>query len=71
MNGRPAAPFYWLGVEANLDPGESRWENGWMIFVLAWAAIFLPYASSRDVRKKLAPRRQRLRALLEALDASE
>jgi hypothetical protein len=61
----------WLVVEINLDPGESRWDQAWMWIVLLWAALIQPFASSRAVRRKLEPRRQRLRELLETLDAGE
>jgi hypothetical protein len=61
--------LFWLMIEVNLDPGESRWEHAWMILVLVWAGVFLPRTSSRAVTKKLEPRRQRLRELLATLDA--
>ncbi len=61
----------WLTVEINHDPGESRWEQAWIVFVLLWAGVWVPYAGSRAVTKKLVPRRQRLRELLETLNASE
>jgi hypothetical protein len=63
--------LYWLGVEVNYDPGESRWEHAWMLAIFLWAAVFLPYSSSRDVRKKLEPRRQRLGELLDMLNRGE
>jgi hypothetical protein len=63
--------LYWLTVEINFDEGESRWEYLWMVLILVWAAVFLPRASSREVTKKLEPRRQRLRELLETLDAGQ
>ncbi|KAK0349512.1 hypothetical protein LTR94_032830, partial [Friedmanniomyces endolithicus] len=55
--------IYWLGVEANLDPGESRWDSVWMLGVVIASVLVLPFSSSRDVRKRLEPRRQRLRDL--------
>jgi hypothetical protein len=61
----------WLMIEINLDPGESRWNHAWMLIVLAWAAVIAPYSASRAARRKLEPRRQRLRELLDALDAAE
>ena len=63
--------LYWLSVEINFDEGETRWEHAWMVIILVWAAVFLPRTSSREVSKKLEPRRRRLRDLLEDLDASE
>jgi len=66
-----AGLLFWLAVEVNFDEGESRWDNAWMMFILVWAAVFLPRSSSREVQKQLEPRRQRLRELLEALDAGE
>lgn len=66
-----AGLLYWLSVEVNFDEGDTRWEHAWMVIVLVWAAVFLPRTSSREVTKKLEPRRQRLRELLEALNGSE
>ncbi|HYD23879.1 MAG TPA: hypothetical protein VEB68_03720 [Croceibacterium sp.] len=62
---------YWLMIEVNHDPGESRWDHAWIVIVLVWMGVFLPYAGSRDVQKKLEPRRQRLAELLETLNAGE
>ena len=66
-----AGLLYGLSAAVNTDPGESWWFHAWMFAVLLWSAVYLPYASSRDVKKKLEPRRQRLSELLSALDASE
>ena len=66
-----SALLVWLMVEINHDPGESRWDSAWMIILLVWMGVFVPYTSSRAVRKKLEPRRQRLRELLTRLDAGE
>jgi hypothetical protein len=66
-----SALLYWLSVEINFDEGESRWDSVWVLLVLVWAGLFVPYASSRDVKKKLEPRRRRLGELLAALDAGE
>jgi len=66
-----AGLLYWLSVEINFDEGESRWSHAWMVIVLVGVAVVLPRTSSREVTKKLEPRRQRLRELLETLNASE
>jgi hypothetical protein len=66
-----AGVLYWLMIEVNLDPGETRWEHAWMIPVLGWCAVFLPHASSKAVAKKLEPRRERLHELLATLDGGE
>jgi hypothetical protein len=66
-----AGLIYWLSVEINLDAGESRWEHAWMLVVLLWAVVFPAQASSCAVKKKLEPRRQHLRELLDRLEEGE
>lgn len=63
--------LYWLSVEVNFDEGETRWEHAWMMIILVWATVFFPRTSSRAVRNKLEPRRDRLRELLETLEAGK
>jgi hypothetical protein len=66
-----AGLLYALSAAVNTDNGEPWWFHLWVIAVLVWSVVYLPYASSRDVRKKLGPRRRRLRELLDNLDAGE
>jgi hypothetical protein len=66
-----AGLIYGLSAAVNTDNGESWWFHFWMLAVLVWAGVFLPYTSSRDVKKKLEPRRQRLRELRDMLEAGE
>jgi len=66
-----AGLLYGLSAVVNTDDGESWWFHIWILVVLVWSAVYLPYASSRDVKKKLEPRRQRLSELLQTLDAGE
>ena len=66
-----SAMLSWLTVEINLDPGESRWDHAWLMLVLVWAGVVVPYTGSRAVKKKLEPRWQRLHELLETLNAGE
>jgi hypothetical protein len=61
--------LFWLMVEINHDPGESRWEHAWIMIILLWAGVWVPYAGSRAATKKLEPRRQHLRELLAKSDA--
>jgi hypothetical protein len=64
-----AGLLYWLMAEIN--DNTDFWFDFWMIFVLGWAVVFPTYTASRDVKKKLEPRRQRLRELLETLNAGD
>lgn len=66
-----AGLIYWLSVEINLDEGESRWDQAWMMLILLWAVVFPTQASSRAVRQKLEPRRQRLSELSAMLETAE
>lgn len=66
-----AGLIYWLMAAVNHDPGESGWIHVWIAGVLVWSAVYVPYTSSRELKRKLEPRQQRLRELLEALDASK
>lgn len=66
-----AGLLFWLLVEVNLDPGESRWDHAWIMIALAWGGVVAPYAGSRAVKKKLEPRRQRLSELRDMLEAGE
>jgi len=63
--------LYWLSAAVNTDNGESWWFHLWMFAILLWCAVYLPYTSSREVTKKLEPRRQRLSELLETLDTGD
>jgi len=61
----------WLSFQINTDTGFSGRDQFWMSSLPVWAAVVIAYAGHRHVKRKLEPRRQRLRELLEALDAGE
>lgn len=66
-----ATLIYWLTFQINTSSGFSWWNHAIMGLCIVWSVVFTAYAASRDVKRKLEPRRERLRHLLEALDASE
>jgi hypothetical protein len=61
--------LYWLMAEIN--DNTDFWFDFWILAFLAWTLVFPTYVNSRAVKKKLEPRRQRLRELLRTLDAGE
>jgi hypothetical protein len=61
----------WLSFQINTDTGLSGWGQFWMMSLPVWGVVFITYAGHRQVKRKLEPRRRRLRELLEALDAGE
>lgn len=63
--------IYWLTFQINTDTGMSAWTHVWIVLAIIWSVVFTAYAGDREVRRKLEPRRQRLRELLETLDAGE
>jgi hypothetical protein len=63
--------IYWLTFQINTDTGFSAWTHVWMVGCMVWAIGFTAWAGDREVKRKLEPRRQRLRELLEALDGGE
>jgi hypothetical protein len=64
-----AALIYWLLAEIN--DNTPAWYDTWMLVVLLGSALWTAYAGSRAARKRLEPRRQRLRDLLDTLNAAE
>jgi Na+/melibiose symporter-like transporter len=66
-----ATLIYWLSFQINTDTGFTPMTHFWMVGVLVWSAVFVPYAASIKVKKRLEPRRERLSELLEALEAGE
>lgn len=66
-----ATLIYWLMFQINTDSGFSAWIHVGTLGAVAWAAVLVPYTASRDLKKKLGPRRERLREMLQTLDASE
>lgn len=63
--------IYWLTFQINTSSGFSWWNHAIIVLATLWFVTWLPYAGSRAVEQKFGPRRDRLRALLTALDASE
>jgi hypothetical protein len=61
----------WLTFQINTDTGLSSWGQAGMMFVPVGAIVVIIYAEHLHVKQKLEPRRQRLRELLEALEAGE
>ena len=62
--------LYWLTFQINTDTGFSPWVHVWTVVAVAWSIVFTAYAGDREVKRKLEPRRGRLRELLESLDAA-
>ena len=49
----------------------SGWMHAWTVGCVVWAIGLTAWASDREVKRKLEPRRQHLRELLDTLDAGE
>lgn len=62
-----ATLIYWLAAEIN--DNTDFWFDVGMIVFLAGSTVWSTYATSRETKRKLEPRQQRLRELLETLDA--
>jgi hypothetical protein len=62
---------YWLSFQINTDTGFTVWDHVWMLFAIVSSLVITVWAGDREVRRKLEPRRERLRALLDSLDAGE
>ena len=63
--------IYWLTFQVNTDTGMSPWLHVWIVGGVVWSIAFTAWAGDREVKRRLEPRRQRLRELLEALDTGE
>lgn len=63
--------IYWLTFEINTGTGFSWWTHFWIVLCIVWSIFFTAYAGNLEVKRKLEPRRQRLRELLQTLEASE
>jgi len=63
--------IYWLTFQINTDTGMSPWMHVWIVGGVVWSIAFTAWAGDREVKRRLEPRRQRLRELLEALDTGE
>ena len=63
-----ALAIYWLTFQVNTDTGQTWWNHALTVYAVAVAIGLTAWASDREVRRKLEPRRQRLRGLLEALE---
>ena len=60
--------IYWLTFQVNTDTGMSAWMHVFMVGCMVWSIGFTAWAGDREVKRKLEPRRQHLRELLDALD---
>ena len=63
--------IYWLTFQVNTDSGMSPWMHVWIVGCIVWSIAFTAWTSDREVKRKLEPRRERLRALLDTLDDGE
>lgn len=63
--------IYWVSFEINTDTGMAAWTHVWIVFAIVSSIVLTAYAGDREVKRTLEPRRQRLRELLDALDAGE
>jgi hypothetical protein len=61
----------WLNFQINTGTGLSGWEQIGMISLPVWLVLLVTYAGHRHVKRKLEPRRERLRELLLTLNAGE
>jgi hypothetical protein len=66
-----ATLIYWLTFQINTSTGFSVWNHVFIGFAIVWSVVWTAYGSSRQVKRTLAPRRDRLRDLLETLNSSE
>jgi hypothetical protein len=60
-----ALMIYWLTFQINTDTGLSWWNHALTVWAVVVAIALTAWASDREVKRKLEPRRQRLRELLE------
>jgi hypothetical protein len=63
--------IYWLTFQINTSTGFSIWNHVFLVFCMVWSVVLTAHGSNRQVKRTLAPRRDRLRDLLETLNASE
>ncbi len=63
--------IYWLSFQINTGTGYSVWHHAFTVSFLLGSNLLVPYLASRAVKRKLEPRRDRLRELLQTLDASQ
>jgi hypothetical protein len=63
--------IYWLTFQINTSTGFSVWNHVFVVFGMAWSVVLTAYGSNLQVKRTLAPRRERLRDLLDTLNASE
>ncbi|MEO7690986.1 MAG: hypothetical protein ABIS51_17020 [Sphingomonas sp.] len=63
--------IYWLSFQINTDSGFSWWNHATMVFAVLWSIGLTAYAGDRNVKRRLEPRQQHLRELLQALEANE
>jgi hypothetical protein len=63
--------IYWLSFRINTGSGFSVWNHAFLGFCILSSVVWTVYAADRHVKRKLEPRRDRLRDLLETLNSSE
>ena len=66
-----ATLIYWLTFQINTSTGFSVWNHVILGVCIVSSVLWTAYASDRAVKQKLEPRRERLRELLDTLNASE
>lgn len=66
-----ASLIYWLTFQINTSTGFSWWNHAIMALCIVWSVVFTAYAVSREVKRKLEPRRERLRNLLDTLNTGD
>jgi len=66
-----ASLIYWLTFQINTSTGFSWWNHAIMALCIVWSVVFTAYAASREVKRKLEPRRERLRNLLDTLNTRD
>lgn len=66
-----ATLIYWLTFQINTSSGFSWWNHALLGVCIVWSVGLTGYGSARQVRQTLGPRRDRLRHLLDTLEAGE
>ena len=62
---------HWLTFQINTDTGFAVWHHAFIIICVLWTVGWTVYAGNRAVKRKLEPRRDRLRKLLDMLNTGD